>query len=84
MKTEIRKGSSVPPLHGDVRGVHRSRPSAGGAAQARLLADRAGSQAYIIERENERFLKSALTALSPRAARYDNRLKFRFVDFEEL
>ena len=40
--------------------------------------------AYIIERENERFFKSGPTALSPRAATYDNRLKFKFVDFEEL
>ena len=44
--------------------------------------------AYIIEtiiREGKRtFCSSAPTVLSPRAARYDNRLKFKFVDFEEL
>ena len=37
-----------------------------------------------LERENERFLRSAPTARSPRAAFYDTRLKFKFVDFEEL
>ena len=39
---------------------------------------------YHRARSNERFFKSAPTALSPRAAFYDNRLKFKFVDFEEL
>ena len=40
--------------------------------------------AYIIERENERFFKSAPTARSPRDLSDDSRLAEKFVDFEEL
>ena len=52
----------------------------------RILANRTATKEAPIyySEKNEHFFQSAPTALSPRSARYDNRVKFKFVDFEEL